>query len=73
MIKFLYVGDDNFGGKDYINVSQICHINIRALEEEDKGMKAFVVIETDDGSYKFRLNEKAYKEFLATFEGLVIN
>lgn len=72
MIKFLCVGEDSFGGKEYINLLQVHYINIKAFQEESE-INAIVVLETDTGSYKFKLNKDQYKEFLTTFEGMVIN
>jgi hypothetical protein len=72
MIKFLCVGEDGLGGKEYINLLQVSYINIKTFEEEG-ATRALVVLETDTGSYKFRLDGSQYKEFLATFEPLIMN
>lgn len=71
MIKFLCVGEDSLGGKEYINLALVSYINIK-LFDDGLEFKALVVLETDTGSYKFRLKADQYKEFLTTFEPLVI-
>jgi hypothetical protein len=71
VIKFLCVGEDGFGGKEYINLALVSYINIK-LFDEPNDFKALVLLETDTGSYKFRLKLDQYNEFLTTFEPLVI-
>lgn len=71
MIKFLCVGQDAFGAKEYINLALVSSISIKTFEDESE-FKALVILENDSGSYKFRLKPEQYKEFLTTFEPLVI-
>ena len=71
MIKFLCVGEDGLGGKEYVNLALVSQITIKTFDDASE-FKALVILETESGTYKFRLKPAEYEEFLTTFEPLVI-